>query len=60
MIVTQVEGGVHVSVYDEIGSDVKDVLRYDSYLHPKDPVKMKKCRDIKYATTMKAWEEEAK
>lgn len=44
----------------KFGTDVKDVLCYESYLHPKDPVKMQKYLKIKYAATMKAWEEESK
>jgi len=44
----------------KFGTNVTDALRYDSYLHPRDPVKMKKYLDIKYAETMKAWREETK
>jgi len=42
----------------KFGTNVADVLRYESFLHPKDPVKMKKYLDYKYAETMKAWLEE--
>lgn len=42
----------------KIGTEVKDTLCYESYFYPKDPVKMQNYLDIKYAATMKAWEEE--
>jgi hypothetical protein len=40
-------------------TNVADVLRYESYLYPKDPAKMKKYLGIKYDETRKAWREEA-
>jgi hypothetical protein len=44
----------------KFGTNVNDALRCDSYMHPKDPAKMKEYLDIKYSATMKAWQEEAK
>ena len=42
----------------KFGTEIKNKLCFVSILYPKDPIKFKKYLDIKYAATIKAWDEE--
>jgi hypothetical protein len=41
----------------KLGTVVVDALHYESFLHPKNPAKLKAFMEVKYEETMKAWRE---